>query len=67
MTKNYLYVGPISGVTLKNGQEIMMFPNKEVTLPDDNGYVKKLVAQKFLQEVVKETVVQTKGKGKNEN
>lgn len=40
----YLYTGPMSGVTLGDGQEVMLFPNTEVELPDDHEYTQTLKA-----------------------
>ncbi|KIA81350.1 hypothetical protein [Chromobacterium amazonense] len=44
----YLYSGPISGVTLADGQEIMLFPGKEVEMPEDHNYTRTLVALGYL-------------------
>lgn len=40
----YLYQGPLTGVTLNDGREVMLYPDREVSLPADNQYVKTLVA-----------------------
>ena len=40
----YQYTGPMSGVTLGDGQEVMLFPNTEVELPDDHEYTQTLKA-----------------------
>jgi len=48
--KTYLYSGPLSGVTLDSGEEVMLHPGKEVPLPEDNPYVQSLVAQRLLTE-----------------
>ncbi len=56
----YIYSGPLTGVTLKpdkegeKPREVMLHPGAEVSLPAENPYVKTLVAQKFLTEVVVE-------------
>lgn len=50
MTK-YRYTGPTSGVTLKDGSEVMLFDGKEISLPEDNGYVKTLIARRHLTEI----------------
>jgi len=50
----YIYNGPLSGVTLKDGEkakEVMLFPGKEIDLPETNEYVKRLVAQGYLKPV----------------
>lgn len=47
----YRYSGPLSGVTLDDGREVMLHPGSEIPLPADNDYVKTLVAQRFLTEV----------------
>ena len=49
----FLYNGPTSGVTIKASkeakeQEIMLFDGQEVDLPEDNKYVKTLVARGHL-------------------
>ncbi|AXE29709.1 hypothetical protein DK842_07260 [Chromobacterium phragmitis] len=44
----YLYSGPISGVTLGDGQEIMLFPGKEVEMPEAHSYTRTLVALGYL-------------------
>jgi hypothetical protein len=47
----YRYSGPLSGVTLNDGREVMLHTGAEVLLPADNDYVKAMVAQKFLTEI----------------
>ena len=47
----YRYSGPLTGVTLDDGREVMLHPGSEIPLPADNEYVKTLVAQKLLTEV----------------
>ncbi len=44
----YRYSGPLSGVTLADGQEVMLHPEAEVELPEDNDYVKTLLALEHL-------------------
>ncbi|AAQ59802.1 conserved hypothetical protein [Chromobacterium violaceum ATCC 12472] len=44
----YLYSGPVSGVTLADGQEIMLFPGKEVELPVEHEYTQTLLALQYL-------------------
>lgn len=58
----YVYNGPVSGVTLEDGTEVMFFPGVEVELPETNEYVKTLVALGYLKQVeeVKATGKKTK-------
>ncbi|HII4062782.1 hypothetical protein [Hafnia paralvei] len=53
--KEYRYSGPASGVTLSDGTEILLWPGKNVTLPEEHDYVKVLVALKHLTLVPEET------------
>ena len=53
--KEYRYSGPASGVTLSDGTEILLWPGKNVTLPEEHDYVKVLVALKHLTLVPDET------------
>ena len=53
--KKYRYSGPASGVTLSDGTEILLWPGKNVTLPEEHDYVKVLVALKHLILVPDET------------
>lgn len=46
----YTYSGPMSGVTLDNGREVLLYPNSTVELPEDNEYVKTLAALGYLAE-----------------
>lgn len=46
--KQYLYRGPLSGVTLAGGRECMLYPNTRVMLPSDSPYVARLVAKGLL-------------------
>lgn len=55
MKKKYRYSGPASGVTLSDGTEILLWPGKNVTLPEEHDYVKVLVALKHLTPVPEET------------
>lgn len=48
---NYRYGGPLSGVTLDGGREVMLHPGAVIALPADNDYVTTLVAQGLLTEV----------------
>jgi len=53
--KEYRYSGPASGVTLSDGTEILLWPGKNVTLPEEHDYVKVLVALKHLPPAPEET------------
>ncbi|EKN6343860.1 hypothetical protein DVP78_01225 [Yersinia enterocolitica] len=55
MMKKYRYSGPASGVTLSDGTEILLWPGKNVSLPEEHDYVKVLVALKHLTPVPEET------------
>lgn len=46
----YLYSGPLSGVTLDDGREVMLHPGTVVALPAENPYVRTLVAKELLTE-----------------
>jgi len=50
----YLYEGPNSGVTLRDGTEVLLWNGKEVELPEDNDYVKTLLALGNLKPIEKE-------------
>lgn len=50
----YNYSGPLTGVTLDDGREVMLHPGKDVLLPPGNAYVKALVVQRLLTEVTDE-------------
>ncbi|MCK9514066.1 MAG: hypothetical protein M0R28_22945 [Pigmentiphaga sp.] len=41
----FIYKGPMSAATLGDGTDVILMNGKEVTLPDDNEWVKSLVAQ----------------------
>lgn len=49
--KTYRYSGPASGVTLSDGTEILLWPGKNVPLPENHDYVRTLVALKLLTPV----------------
>lgn len=51
--KEYRYSGPASGVTLSDGTEILLWPGKTVSLPEEHDYVKVLVALKHLTRYLK--------------
>ena len=40
----YRYSGPLSGVTLDNGAEVMLHPGAEVDLPEGHDYTQTLQA-----------------------
>lgn len=56
MNQIYRYSGPVSAVTLPDaslpkGRHVRLFPGGDVTLPDDNAYVRSLVARGYLTPV----------------
>ena len=53
--KAYRYSGPASGGTLSDGTEILLWPGKAVSLPEEHDYVKVLVALKHLTPVPEDT------------
>lgn len=50
----YIYHGPASGVTLSDGQEILLWTNSEIDLPEDNEWVMTMVARGHLMPVITE-------------
>ena len=48
----YIYNGPASGVTLADGQEILLWPNSEIDLPEDNEWVMTMIASNHLTPVI---------------
>lgn len=56
----YRYNGPVSGVTLDSGEQAMLHPGAEVTLPEAHEYVQTLVALGHL------TAIKAQAKTKNE-
>lgn len=56
--KIYTYSGPLSAVSLAPDTEhpavrdVQLMPGQTVSLPDDNDYVRSLVARKYLTPVV---------------
>ncbi|WP_318367378.1 hypothetical protein [Enterobacter sp.] len=50
----YIYNGPASGVTLADGQEILLWPDNEIELPEDNEWVMTMIARKHLTAIVTE-------------
>lgn len=41
----FIYKGPMSAATLGDGTDVILMNGREVTLPDNNDWVKSLVAQ----------------------
>ncbi len=60
----YRYSGPLSGVTLDNGSEVMLHPGAEVDLPEGHEHTKTLQALGHLTPVLQPK--STKGKGTND-
>ncbi|EBR9669375.1 hypothetical protein D5757_20945 [Salmonella enterica subsp. enterica serovar Takoradi] len=50
----YIYNGPASGVTLADGQEVLLWPDSEIELPEDNEWVMTMVARRYLTPVATE-------------
>lgn len=50
----YIYSGPASGVTLADGQEVLLWPDSEIELPEDNEWVMTMVARRHLTPVATE-------------
>lgn len=46
----YIYTGPLSGVTLRGVGEIMLIPGAAVSLPADNDYTRRLIKRGWLTE-----------------
>ncbi|MFN3437796.1 MAG: hypothetical protein ACK41V_08900 [Acidovorax sp.] len=44
----YTYSGPLSGVTLADGKEVVLIPGATVHLPADHDYTRTLIARKHL-------------------
>ncbi|ATV43122.1 hypothetical protein [Pectobacterium brasiliense] len=53
----YRYTGPASGVTLADGQEILLWPAQVTELPADHEYVKTLIALGYLLPVADQVLV----------
>ena len=60
----YRYSGPLSGVTLDNGQEVMLHPGTDVELPEAHDYTKTLLALGHL--APQPAVKTTKAKGETD-
>ncbi|EEG4448798.1 hypothetical protein GZC13_003423 [Salmonella enterica] len=52
----YIYSGPASSVTLADGQEVLLWPNSEISLPEDNEWVITMIARRHLVPVVTQEV-----------
>ncbi|ECC3910488.1 hypothetical protein C1A67_13260 [Salmonella enterica] len=52
----YIYSGPASGVTLADGQEVLLWPNSEISLPEDNEWVITMISRRHLVPVVTQEV-----------
>lgn len=50
----YIYSGPASGVTLADGEELLLWTDSEVSLPEDNEWVMTMIARGHLTPVVTE-------------
>lgn len=46
--KEYIYSGPLSGVSLKGHGDIMLHPGSKVELPEDHEYTARLVRKGWL-------------------
>lgn len=49
--KRYLYSGPVSGATLRDGRSVRLLPGRELELPSHDPYVATLVARGHLRPV----------------
>jgi len=55
--QKFIYKGPInSGVSI-DGVDYLLYQGKPITLPEDNDYVKGLVAQEYLEIVIEKPVI----------
>lgn len=56
--KKYKYTGPTSGATIKTKEkksiEVIFHDGKDYELPEDNAYVKTLIARGHLKEILKQ-------------
>ena len=57
----YRYSGPLSGVTLDNGDEVMLHPGAEVDLPEGHDYTKTLQALGHLTPLLQPKTTKAKG------
>jgi hypothetical protein len=51
MIRDYIYSGPLSGVSLKDHGDVMLHPGCRVSLPDDHEYTARLLRKGWLAEV----------------
>lgn len=49
--KSFIYIGPLSGVSLTGHGDIMLVPGGTVQLPDGNYYTERLARKGWLQEI----------------
>jgi len=49
--KEYIYSGPLSGVSLKRHADAMLHPGATVELPEDHPYTRRLVKRGWLVEL----------------
>lgn len=49
MLKNFIYRGPISSITIKEGDTLSLIDGDAVTLPDDHPQVVALLERKHLE------------------
>lgn len=59
----YIYSGPMSAATLGDGTDVILMNGREITLPDDNDWVKSLVAQGRLAPAAKKASTTTANTG----
>ena len=57
----YRYSGPLSGVTLDNGDEVMLHPGADVDLPEGHDYTKTLQALGHLTPLPQPKTTKAKG------
>jgi len=56
--QQFIYTGPVnSGVTI-DGIDYLLYQQNPITLPEDNDYVKSLIAQKYLEIVEKPVIAE---------
>lgn len=60
MKKTYIYAGPLSGISPKDGDDVMLIPGAEVRLLPGHWYTERLIRKGWLKEV--ETAKKTKEK-----
>jgi hypothetical protein len=44
----YLYRGPLTGITLSDGTETILYPGAPISLPAENPYTKTLIQLGYL-------------------